>query len=414
MLQEKDLPRIKYSFRQSSISERIIKPPVPSARWRKLCCALVAALALAPGLAVEQPAPLDYRMNERVLRVPSGGVTLETTLFRPNGPGPFPLLIINHGKNAGPPSGQPRERFVVMAAAFVKRGYAVMVPMRQGFAGSGGHYRDMGCDMSANGYLQADDIAAVVEFAQQQSWIDGERIVVAGQSYGGLATLALGTMGIPGVRGLLNFAGGLRDRDDRCDWRGGLLAAFREFGATATVPSLWVYGENDSLFPPSLVRRLHQAYEHAGGQGRLLMTAPFKHDAHGLLASRDGEKIWWHDTERFLEQIDMPTREVVAVSPPPTPARTGFAKLADVEAVPYLGEKGRAGYREYLSKFTPRAFAVAANGAWSWAEEGEDPDTRALAACQQNSGEPCTLYSVDDDVVWPVGASGTHRVESSP
>ncbi|MES2127916.1 MAG: CocE/NonD family hydrolase [Pseudomonadota bacterium] len=371
-------------------------------------------MALVPGLAVEQAAPLDHRMNERVLRVPSAGITLETTLFRPNGPGPFPLLVINHGKNAGPASGQPRERFIVMAAAFVKRGYAVMVPMRQGFAGSGGQYHDMGCDMSANGYLQADDIAAVVEFAQQQSWVDGEHIIVAGQSYGGLATLALGTMGLPGVRGLLNFAGGLRDREERCDWRAGLLKAFHEYGALGTLPSLWIYGENDSLFPPALVRRLHHNYEQAGGQARLVMTPPFKHDAHGLLASRDGEKIWWHETERFLEQVGMPTREVVAVSPPPAPARTDFASLVDIEAVPYLGEKGREGYREYLSKLTPRAFAVSSNGAWSWAEEGEDPDSRALDACRQSSGQACQLYSVDNDVVWPVGASGARRVESSP
>ncbi|MDQ2990918.1 MAG: hypothetical protein M3R60_17645, partial [Pseudomonadota bacterium] len=35
-----------------------------------------------------------------------------------------------------------------------------------------------------------------------------------------------------------------------------------------------------------------------------------------------------------------------------------------------------------------------------WAEEGEDPDSRALATCEKKGGQPCRLYSVDDQVVW--------------
>ena len=46
------------------------------------------------------------------------------------------------------------------------------------------------------------------------------------------------------------------------------------------------------------------------------------------------------------------------------------------------------------------------SGAWCWAEEGEDPDTRALATCAKKSDQPCQLYSVDDYVVWQ-GKSAT-------
>jgi dienelactone hydrolase len=122
-----------------------------------------------PGIAIEQELELDYRMNEQIVQVPAGydhRAMLETTVFRPNGPGPFPLLVINHGKDPGRPSAQPRDRFYHMATAFVKRGYAVMVPMRQGFANSTGRYRDRGCDMKANGYLQAEDIRSTLEFAR--------------------------------------------------------------------------------------------------------------------------------------------------------------------------------------------------------------------------------------------------------
>jgi dienelactone hydrolase len=370
---------------------------------RNFLAALLAAAAMVPGIAVQQELQLDHRMNEHIEQVPAGPqgrAMLETTVFQPNGPGPFPLIIINHGKDPGRPNLQPRDRFYHMATAFVKRGYAVMVPMRQGFANSTGRYRDFGCDMTANGYTQADDIVATLAYARKQRWVDGNRIVIAGQSYGGLATIAAGTRELPGVRGLINFAGGLRDDSDRCAWRSALVSAFAEYGGKAKLPTLWMYGENDSLFGPELAQRMHAAFEGAGGRGKLVEFPAFKRDSHGMLASRDGEKVWLNDTMAFLEQVGMPTKVLYEVPPPPSPARTDYAKVDDVEAVPFLSENGRRAYQEYLTKMTPRAFAVSPSGAWTWAEEGEDPDGRALATCTAKSTEPCRLYSVDDYVVW--------------
>ena len=376
---------------------------------RTLISTSIVALAMLPVFAHAQDTSaaarpsLDYRMNERVIQVPAGdngAVLLETTVFQPDGAGPFPLIVINHGKDSGRPSLQQRDRFYHMATAFVKRGYAVMVPMRQGFSKSGGHYRDHGCDMTANGYTQAEDVRATLDYARQQSWVDAGHIVVAGQSYGGLAAIAAGSENLPGVRGLINFAGGLRDDSDRCAWRSQLVAAMAEYGAKAKLPSLWMYGQNDSLFGPELAQRMHDAYAQAGGRGRLVEFAAFKRDSHGMLASRDGEKVWLEDTERFLKEIGMPTELRFDVAPMPTPARTGFAQVDDVQAVPFLTENGRRAYGEYLTKLTPRAFAVSPSGAWTWAEEGEDPDGRALSTCSAKSKEPCRLYSIDDYVVW--------------
>ena len=347
--------------------------------------------------------PIDHRLNEQVIMIAAGtddGAMLQTTVFRPNGDGPFPLLIINHGKEAGAPANQARDRFIFMATAFVKRGYAVLVPMRRGFAGSTGTYVDHGCDMRANGYGHAQDIRATIDFARTQKWIDNRRIIVAGQSYGGLATVAMGTEAIYGVRGLINVAGGLRDDGAGCDWRAELVNAFADYGANNKVPSLWMYGFNDSLFGPNLAARMHEAFVRSGGQARLIAFGPFKRDSHGMIASRDGEKVWWPDTERFLREIGMPTEEVFSVADAPTLPRSDYAALEDIDAVPYLAEDGRAAYREYLGKMTPRAFAVSPGGAWCWAEEGEAPEKRALAACAKSSGEQCKLYSVDDYVVW--------------
>jgi hypothetical protein len=225
-------------------------------------------------------------------------------------------------------------------------------------------------------------------------------MLVAGQSYGGLATLAFGTHKIDGVKGLVNFAGGLKIHGGDCNWQSALAKAFASYGAKTALPSLWFYGANDQHFGPALASRLYQAYQRAGGHATLIAYGPFKQDAHGMAGSREGVKVWWPETEKFLKDIGMPTQETVALADEPALPKSGFAVIEDVAAIPYLSQKGREQYRAFLSKPYPRAFAVSASGAWSWVEDGDDPVQQALAECQKGSRTPCRIYAVDDKVVW--------------
>ena len=347
---------------------------------------------------------MQATFDEQVMMVPArSGNTLfemETTVFKPPGNGPFPLLVLNHGKEPGNPKYQKRDRFLVVSREFVKRGYAVVVPMRKGFSKSTGVYTEDGCNMTNNGQLQANDLQGSLEYFRQQPWVDKERIIVAGQSYGGLATMAFGTRNFPGVRGLINFAGGLRADGGSCPWQGELVTAFATYGAKSTLPSLWFYGQNDSYFNHDIATRLHTAYLTAGGNARLVAYGAFKSDAHGMIGSRDGIKIWWPETEHFLRQLGMPTEEVVALVDHRQIPKTDFAAIDNVDAIPYLKDTGREAYRVFLGKSLPRAFAVSPSGEWSWAEEGDDPAERVLASCKASSGTPCKLYAVDDYVVW--------------
>lgn len=389
------LPRLAGKSSPESAISRLARLLLPALLLGSFCLP-------APAQLVQLP--LDARLNEQIIMVPAGDgmrEVLETTLFRPSGPGPFPLLLMNHGKQAGPARLQQRERFIYMATEFVRRGYAVMLPMRTGFARSTGTYRDFGCDMLANAQGQARDVLDALAYARRQDWVDADHIVVAGQSYGGMAALALATRAEPGVRGVLNFAGGLRVDAPGCDWPSALAKAFATFGAYSRIPSLWLYGANDAYFAPPLAQRLFHSFAGSGGKGELYTYGTFKRDAHLTLGSRDGVAVWLPATERFLEKIGMPVRQVYRVADPLPPPDTHFALQGDIAAVPYLAEQGRAAYRSFLGKATPRAFAVSASGAWGWAEEGESPDVRALASCQRGSSAPCRLYSVDESVVWP-------------
>src|SRR6266853_2006316 len=84
----------------------------------------------------------------------------------------------------------------------------------------------------------------------------------------------------------------------------------------------------------------------------------------------------------------------------------GSAPLGKVDAVPFLREKGRDAYKEFLSKPTPRAFAIAPNGAWAFGFRtvpgSRQPDVvgYAMATCNRRGNGECKLYALDERVVW--------------
>ena len=91
----------------------------------------------------------------------------------------------------------------------------------------------------------------------------------------------------------------------------------------------------------------------------------------------------------------------------PAQATIGFAPLGKVDAVPFLKEKGRDAYKEFLSKPTPRAFAIAPNGAWASSSRSA-PGSRqqldvvgyAMESCNRRGNGECKLYALDEHVVW--------------
>ena len=367
---------------------------------------LAAALALwcvaLPGLAQD----LDARLGEQVQMVPAGGFTepeLEVTVYRPPGAGPFPVLVVNHGRASGNAKLQPRYRPSLAAREFVQRGWAVVVPMRQGFSQSGGSEISAGCNVHSNGLQQARSVRRTLDWVAQQPWADVSRNVVLGQSHGGLTTLAYGTDPHPGTRLLVNFAGGLR-QETCTSWQHSLIRAIGDYGAASKLPSLWFYGDNDSYFPPFVWRGAHERYTQAGGRADLVAFGNFGSDAHGLFGSRAGLPIWLPRLLAALDAAGLPTQVVQAlpVAPDlPVPPSSGFAAVTDLDRVPLRSDRARAGYQTWLAAESPKAFAIHPNqGGWASAWGAERPIARALANCERIAKAPCRLYAVDDAVVW--------------
>ena len=366
-------------------------------------------MSAVPPLPAHAQSP-DTALGEVVQMIPAGGFTepaLEVTVYRPPGDGPFPLMLINHGRAPGLAKLQPRFRPLLAALEFVRRGYAVVVPMRQGFSQSGGNEISGGCNVHSNGLQQAKSVRRTLAWLATQPWADVSRNVVIGQSHGGLTTLAYGTDPLPGTRLLVNFAGGLRQ--EHCtSWQAGLVDAIGQYGQASRLPALWFYGDNDSYFPPAVWQEAHARFVQAGGRAELVAFGNFGSDAHQLFGSRAGLPLWLPRVLAAMAEAGLPVQVLHTLAsadgqtrPPPS----GFAALTDAARLPVKTDRARDGYRSWLAASAPRAFAVhAASGAWGSAWGGEQPQARALANCARNAGaspSPCTLYAVDDSVVWP-------------
>ncbi|WP_189458152.1 dienelactone hydrolase family protein [Jeongeupia chitinilytica] len=383
---------------------------------RLFATALLLFASLAAHAATVDGPPLRKDLNEQVLMLPVKpgifGFDLETTLFKPDGPGPFPLVVINHGKMRGVGAFQARERYTAVAEEFLKRGYLVALPMRRGFSRSGSAYPDVGCNLEQDARNQADDVIRVIELLRQRPDVDGTRILVMGQSHGGFASVAVAEREVGGLKAVINFAGGLRFTDTSfCNWEPALKNAFSSLGKKAKVDSLWFYGANDGFFPPDIAQALHDNYTASGGHAELVAYPAFRIDAHGMFGTRDGfAQVWWPKAEPFLKAHGLPTAIVNPQYQPPAPPKpSGYADSPrNINVLPLASEACKNAYRKFIDdNAPPRAFAFSGDGACGWAADSDDAGFFALKGCKSFAKKPCQLYLIDNAVVWPVDAAAT-------
>jgi dienelactone hydrolase len=263
-------------------------------------------------------------LNEQIVKVPmvidgffgKKEISLTATLFRPPGDGPFPLIVLSHG-NPPQASDRPkikRYRIIPQIREFVKRGFAVIVPIRRGYGATGGDFaEDYGkCSdplYTGAGLEAAKDIVATIAFAAKLPSVKSDKILLVGQSAGGFASLAAASVNPQGVIGVVNFAGGRGGRPatnpgEPCA-PNRMAMTMETYAKTIKVPVLWHYAENDKFFGPNYPREWFAAFQKAGAKGRLVVQPPFGKDGHSVFSSKNGIPIWTKEFDNFIREIGM-------------------------------------------------------------------------------------------------------------
>jgi dienelactone hydrolase len=277
---------------------------------------LSLAAGVVAGPVVLMPGPVDLEAGEsrrQLWMVPSHdpAVPMQTTVFRPPGEGPFPLVLMNHGTTQ---DGVQRLYFPLLefndaALWFAKHGFAVAAPQRPGHGDTGGpFFEDVGqCqdpDFRSAGLAVAAADEAALGYMTTQPFIQGDGMVVVGQSAGGFGAMALASLNPAGVRVIIVFSGG---RGGHAEGKPNnncapdrLVETVAEFGRTARIPMLWIYIENDTFFGPQLSKRMHEAFRAAGGNVEYHLLPPFDDDGHYFIDSPKAVPIWAPIVTKFL------------------------------------------------------------------------------------------------------------------
>ena len=169
----------------------------------------------------ESPAVRDSAaspMNKKEVVFQSGELTLHGVVYMPDGSGPFPAVLWNHGSYS-----DPMVAFDRLAPTFTEQGWVFFGPFRrgQGLSSSAGPYIEDEIERAGkSGGMKAkaakavslltrehlDDQLAAYAWLKEQSYVIVKRIAVGGNSFGGIETV-LGAERVP-YCAAINGAGG--------------------------------------------------------------------------------------------------------------------------------------------------------------------------------------------------------------
>jgi dienelactone hydrolase len=272
---------------------------------------LFAPLSVA--IAAGQPASI---VPETVV-VPSGKLRLKAFLWKPNGPGPFPTVLFNHGSGgayadhtAGLPMTEAAEK---LAPLFLKHGYAFVYLFRrgQGLSADQGPFmqdslrqEEEAKGKEARQHLQfllaktdhLDDVLAALLFLKTAPAIDVKRIAIVGHSFGGQVTL-LAAERDNTLRAAVTFAAAAASWQSSAELRQRLGAAMDR----AMAPIMLIQAANDYSTAPSYALADELERRH---KPHLLKIYPpvgkTSDDGHNFLYL--GIPQWEHDVFGFLDE----------------------------------------------------------------------------------------------------------------
>jgi carboxymethylenebutenolidase len=255
------------------------------------------------------PSLEEFRQTAERVEYPSGEFKLPGLLYRPAGKGPFPAVIWNHGSEKSP-TGQ-----VELARFYTEHGFVFFLPIREGHGNAPGEYIvDLQDKIRAN---KSDknvidrkivelherfnaDVVSAVDWLKQQPFVDRDRIVMSGCSYGGIQTLLSAEKGL-GVRAFVPFAPGAMSFANTA-----LHDRLAQAAKNAKAPVFLLQAKNDFSTVPS--ERLAPILKERGTPNGSKLYEAFgtsPQHGHGAFACWSlGTEIWGADVLDFIESAE--------------------------------------------------------------------------------------------------------------
>jgi carboxymethylenebutenolidase len=248
-------------------------------------------------------------VDPEVVSFPSGRITLAGVLYKPEGAGPFPAVLFNHGSGPGMTSD---ELFQALGPRFVSRGWVFFAPWRrgQGLSETAGPYimddihaawQKEGVSAAAAVLVrrhetdQLEDQLAGLAWLRTARFVTPGRIAVAGNSFGGIQTV-LGVERADYCAGI-NMAGAAQSWKLNPQLQAVMTRAVRN----ARAPIFVFQAENDYDVAPTRV--LSAAMREAGKPYQATIYPPSggaPPEGHGLPLA--GIAVWFDDAMGFLEK----------------------------------------------------------------------------------------------------------------
>ena len=220
---------------------------------------IVIAFAFVAMSCLAAPSPARATPLPQAIDIPSGAAVLHAQLFKPEGAGPFPVVIALHGCGGLSGHSEPvLPRYRDWAEQLLKDGKAVLFPDSYGSRELGPqcHVRERKITARRE---RVSDILASRQWLMQQSWVARDRISLLGWANGASALLwavrpqLLLHRAEPDFRSAVAFYPDCR-LSSRLGW-------------SARIPTLVLIGANDDVSSPPACRQMVE-----GAHGRSALT----------------------------------------------------------------------------------------------------------------------------------------------
>ena len=249
--------------------------------------------------------------------IQSGSATLHAMLWRPQGRGPFPGILLNHGSGRTREDlerlGPYKQNAEKLGPVFARHGYVFLYLFRRGVGPSA----DQGVNavdlmnsesatrgQDARNALQLQllenremtDALSGLKFLRALPYVDPQDVAAMGQSFGGSLAVLLAERE-PNLRAVVVFSGAGYSFDRSPELRTRLLAAVDRISA----PVFFIHAENDYSLSSGKV--LDARRKEIGKPHRLKIYPPIGHtleDGHDFIYQ--GVSIWEPDVFAFLDE----------------------------------------------------------------------------------------------------------------